>query len=394
MLRATELAASLDRAPGLAPRAARAGRRLVVARLDDERLGRRGPARLARGVATAGSCAARARIARPGVVEVDGQEIPYDKLVVATGSRPVIPPVEGSRMSTTGRTSRRRRRTRCPQSLVVLGGGPVGGELAQFFRALGSHVTIVERGERCSAACTRTPARCSPTSSARRGSRCASASAVEKVEPGIRVHLSDGRRSRPSGCSSRPGGGRTSRGSASSSSGVEITPRGIEVDERLRAAERRVGDRRRERHRAVHARRQVPGARRGGRHVPAAHAKADYRAIPAGDLHRPRGRDGREDGRRGLVSCALDARLRPRLVDVREAEARRLRPRLRGPGEARARRRRRRRAAGGRVARPADARVRAETPIDDAPRHDPAVPDVLRGDLLRVAASSTRRCSS
>ena len=35
------------------------------------------------------------RVARPGVVEVGGEEIPYDRLVVATGSRPAVPPVDG-----------------------------------------------------------------------------------------------------------------------------------------------------------------------------------------------------------------------------------------------------------------------------------------------------------
>jgi dihydrolipoamide dehydrogenase len=34
-------------------------------------------------------------VARPGVVEVNGQELAYDRLVLATGSRPLIPPIDG-----------------------------------------------------------------------------------------------------------------------------------------------------------------------------------------------------------------------------------------------------------------------------------------------------------
>jgi len=49
---------------------------------------------------------------RPGVVRVGDRELPYDRLVVATGSSPAIPPIDGSTRSTTGRTGKRRRRRR------------------------------------------------------------------------------------------------------------------------------------------------------------------------------------------------------------------------------------------------------------------------------------------
>ena len=94
MLRATELAASLDRAPGLAPEkpdpdGVWAWRDWMTSDWDDSgqlRYLKDWNCRLVRG---------EGRVARPGVVEVDGEEIAYDKLVVATGSRPAIPPVEG-----------------------------------------------------------------------------------------------------------------------------------------------------------------------------------------------------------------------------------------------------------------------------------------------------------
>src|SRR6478609_218739 len=69
-------------------------------------------------------------------------------VIVATGSGPRVPPIDGldsvrawnNRDATTSK--------RIPQSMVVLGGGPVGCELAQAWSTLGTKVTLVEGGER------------------------------------------------------------------------------------------------------------------------------------------------------------------------------------------------------------------------------------------------------
>jgi pyruvate/2-oxoglutarate dehydrogenase complex dihydrolipoamide dehydrogenase (E3) component len=70
------------------------------------------------------------RVVRAGVVEVDGEELDYERLVLATGSVPAIPPIEG--LAGTGFWTNREATTtsEVPESLVVLGGGPVGSELA------------------------------------------------------------------------------------------------------------------------------------------------------------------------------------------------------------------------------------------------------------------------
>jgi dihydrolipoamide dehydrogenase len=69
-------------------------------------------------------------------------------VVVATGSRASIPPIDGladaepwdNREATTAK--------RVPQSLAILGAGPVGAEMAQAWRSLGSRVTLIEAAER------------------------------------------------------------------------------------------------------------------------------------------------------------------------------------------------------------------------------------------------------
>ena len=89
-----------------------------------------------------------ARIVRRGVVSVAERELEYDELVVATGSSPAVPPIDGL-ADTHFWTSRDAVWAEAvPASLVVLGGGPVGVELAQFFRRMGASVSIVERSGR------------------------------------------------------------------------------------------------------------------------------------------------------------------------------------------------------------------------------------------------------
>jgi dihydrolipoamide dehydrogenase len=87
----------------------------------------------------------RARLAGTGVVDVDGVRHTAEHVVVATGSEPIIPPVPGlhgldgiwTNREVTGMKT-------VPRRLLVLGGGPVGVEMAQAVRRLGGEVVLVE----------------------------------------------------------------------------------------------------------------------------------------------------------------------------------------------------------------------------------------------------------
>ena len=84
------------------------------------------------------------RVVEPGLVRVDDRDLPYEKLVIATGSVAAVPPIPGLAESAYW-TNRDATTTReIPESIVVLGAGPVGCELAQFFRRLGSRVALVD----------------------------------------------------------------------------------------------------------------------------------------------------------------------------------------------------------------------------------------------------------
>jgi len=100
------------------------------------------------------------RISGPGTVAVslaaaavsasvpDGTSLTYSDLVIATGSEPVAPPIEGLSDIPTWTTAQGLCSPDLPRRLVVLGGGAAGCELAQIYAAFGSQVTLIEADPR------------------------------------------------------------------------------------------------------------------------------------------------------------------------------------------------------------------------------------------------------
>ena len=86
------------------------------------------------------------RVVRAGVVGVEGRELAYRDLVLATGSSAVTPDVEGLDSVPTWTSDEALAATERPASLLVLGGGAVGCELAQVHAAFGTAVVLVEPG--------------------------------------------------------------------------------------------------------------------------------------------------------------------------------------------------------------------------------------------------------
>jgi pyruvate/2-oxoglutarate dehydrogenase complex dihydrolipoamide dehydrogenase (E3) component len=85
------------------------------------------------------------RLSGPGTVKVDGRIYTARHIVVATGSEPVIPPIPGLNSVDGVWTNREATGVReIPGSLIILGGGPVGVELAQAFASFGTAVDLVE----------------------------------------------------------------------------------------------------------------------------------------------------------------------------------------------------------------------------------------------------------
>jgi pyruvate/2-oxoglutarate dehydrogenase complex dihydrolipoamide dehydrogenase (E3) component len=311
MLRTTELGSSLERAPGLnGERPGSEGvwswRDWVTSDWDDSgqlHYLEDWNCRLVRG---------EGRVARAGVVEVDGQELRYDRLVLATGSRPAIPPIEGLD-SVEYWTNRDATRThKVPQSLVVMGGGPVGAELTQFFSRMGSQVTLVERGERLLGRVHPDAGDLLAELFREEGIDVRIGVGIDRVEPGPRIHLSDGTTVEAERLLVATGRRPNVERLGLEELGLTISGRGVEVDERLRAAEN------------VWALGDVTGvaqfthvgkyqARVAAADMAGRHAKADYRAIPAGIFTDPEvATVGRTDGD-DLVSARIELDSLPRL---------------------------------------------------------------------------------
>ncbi|HZT85050.1 MAG TPA: NAD(P)/FAD-dependent oxidoreductase [Gaiellaceae bacterium] len=311
MLRATELGSSLERAPGLRGERPQAEgvwswRDWMTSDWDDSgqlHYLEDWNCRLVRG---------EGRVARPGVVEVDSQDLQYDRLVLATGSRPAIPPIEGLD-SIEYWTNREATRThRVPGSLVVMGGGPVGAELAQFFSRMGSHVTIVERGEHLLGRVHPDAGELVAGLFREEGIDVRIGVGIERAEPGITLHLSDGSTLETERLLVATGRRPNVERLGLDALGVQITQRGVEVDERLRAGENvwAIGD--------VTGVAQFTHVGKYQARVAAAdlanrRAKADYRAIPAGIFTDPEvATVGRTDGD-DLVSARIELGSVPRL---------------------------------------------------------------------------------
>jgi pyruvate/2-oxoglutarate dehydrogenase complex dihydrolipoamide dehydrogenase (E3) component len=214
---------------------------------------------------------------RPGALRVGETELLYDRLVIATGSSPAIPLLDGLDRVEYWTNVEATETTEVPKRLTVLGGGPVGCELAQFFQRAGSQVTLVQGNTRLL-----------PRVDA------GAAALVEQAlrDDGVDVRLNVRAESTTSNSLLLRDGsevvfdrlllatGRRPNVDGLDALALEITPRGIAVDERLRAAENvwAIGD----------VTGIAPFTHVGKYHARVAaydmagrEARADHRAIPA-----------------------------------------------------------------------------------------------------------------
>jgi dihydrolipoamide dehydrogenase len=89
-----------------------------------------------------------ARLAGPHRVEAGGQRLTADHIIVATGSTPAVPPIEGLADVPVWTNREATTLTEIPRRAVFIGGSAVGVELGQFLARMGTRVVIVQRGPR------------------------------------------------------------------------------------------------------------------------------------------------------------------------------------------------------------------------------------------------------
>jgi pyruvate/2-oxoglutarate dehydrogenase complex dihydrolipoamide dehydrogenase (E3) component len=89
-----------------------------------------------------------ARVADPHRVSVDGDELEGRFILLCTGSRPVVPPIEGIEEAGYLTSETVWDLERAPDSIVFIGAGPISMEMAQAFCRLGVGVTVLQKGDR------------------------------------------------------------------------------------------------------------------------------------------------------------------------------------------------------------------------------------------------------
>jgi mercuric reductase len=89
----------------------------------------------------------RAVFRAAGVIEVDGREFRAPRMIIATGSRPWIPPIPGLRESDPLTSTSAFELERPPESILVLGGRYIALECAQMLGRFGARVTILQRSD-------------------------------------------------------------------------------------------------------------------------------------------------------------------------------------------------------------------------------------------------------
>ncbi len=186
---------------------------------------------------------AAARFLDPHTLQVNDEKIRSRRVVIATGSKPLIPSLEGLQESGYITNLDLFSLRTLPSSLVVLGGGPIGLEMAQAFSRLGSEVTVVEQLAQVLAQEDRQVAADLQARLAAEGIR------IHTSTRALRVSRVGGRR--VVSCSGgleleadqllvAVGRKPTVESLGLEAAGVDFTPRGIRVDRRMRTSQKHI----------------------------------------------------------------------------------------------------------------------------------------------------------
>jgi len=188
---------------------------------------------------------AAACFAGPREVMADGTRITARRIVVATGSQPMVPPIPGLETVPFLTNETVFDLTERPEHLIVIGGGPIGCELGQAFCRLGARVSLVEMAEIMP---KDDPELVEPVRTSLRRDGVAlfeqtKVVAVERIEGGLAVSVErDGQASRIEGTHLLLAAGRkpSVEGLDLEAAGVAYDARGIAVDARLRTSNKKV----------------------------------------------------------------------------------------------------------------------------------------------------------
>ena len=135
------------------------------------------------------------QVVEGGVVDVDGERLTYDDLVIATGAGDLVPPIDGLDRIAVWTSDDAWTATDRPDSLLIIGGGPVGSEIAQLYARFDVPVTLVEMADQL--ASSEPDEICGIIEANLRGDGVdiVTGRQIQRVEPhdgGVRAELDDG----------------------------------------------------------------------------------------------------------------------------------------------------------------------------------------------------------
>jgi pyruvate/2-oxoglutarate dehydrogenase complex dihydrolipoamide dehydrogenase (E3) component len=189
---------------------------------------------------------APARVTGPHTVEAGGRVLDTRFILVITGSRPAVPPIEGLPEAGFITSESMFELERAPRSLAIVGGGPTAAEMAQAFRRIGREVTVLEQAGRLLARDEPELVELLTATLRDEGVDVRTGVQVERVtvEDGLKVlqGSEDGLPARWSAEEILVAAGRTPAvdGLGLEEVGVELRPQGVVVDRRLRTSVRSI----------------------------------------------------------------------------------------------------------------------------------------------------------
>jgi pyruvate/2-oxoglutarate dehydrogenase complex dihydrolipoamide dehydrogenase (E3) component len=186
------------------------------------------------------------RFVAPDAVEVGGARLRFRRAVIATGARASAPGIPG--LAELGYRTNETffNLTELPRRLAVIGGGPIGCEMAQAFARFGSEVTLLDRGGHVLGREDADAAEIVQQTMARDGVRFVFGAKILEARRGggakVLVYEQGGERQEIAADEVLAAAGRTPNtdGLGLEAAGVRYGPRGVEVDDRLRTTNPRI----------------------------------------------------------------------------------------------------------------------------------------------------------
>jgi dihydrolipoamide dehydrogenase len=169
-------------------------------------------------------------------IDADNQEYQASRLLICTGSEAAVPPIPGLDSSLVMTNREILQMKECPQSLVIIGGGVIGSEFADFYNAMGTKVTVIEMLPEILTGVDEEIAAFVRKEFEKKGVTYYLNARVTRLNGKEVVFVKDGQEQRITGDEVLLSVGRKANvaGLGLENIGVEFTPRGIKIDQHCR----------------------------------------------------------------------------------------------------------------------------------------------------------------